>query len=66
MTTFIMFSVFNSFLKHHFLLLFPCIGNFFLQLDIIGFFEKKIIFYFFPTDRPVFAAKKSVNQEIKK
>ena len=24
MTTFIMFSVFNSFLEHHFLLLFPC------------------------------------------
>ena len=58
MTTFIMFSVFNSFLKHHFLLLFPCTGNFFLQLDIIG--------TFFPTDRSVFAAKKSVNQEIKK
>ena len=63
MTTFIMFSVFNSFLKHHFLLLFPCTGNFFLQLDIIGPFE---IFLFFMTDRPVFAAKKSVNQEIKK
>ena len=65
MTTFIMFSVFNSFLKHHFLLLFPCTGNFFLQLDIIGPFEKKKLFIF-PTDRPVFAAKKSVNQEIKK
>ena len=63
MTTFIMFSVFNSFLEHHFLLLFPCTGNFFLQLDIIGPFEKN---YFFPTDRPVFATKKSVNQEIKK
>ena len=49
MTTFIMFSVFNSFLKHHFLLLFPCTGNFFLQLDIMGPFEKKIIF-FRPTD----------------
>ena len=24
MTTFMMFSVFNSFLEHHFLLLFPC------------------------------------------
>ena len=66
MTTFIMFSVFNSFLKHHFLLLFPCTGNFFLQLDIMGPFEKKNYFLFFPTDRPVFAAKKSVNQEIKK
>ena len=66
MTTFIMFNVFNSFLKHHFVLLFPCTGNFFLQLDIIGPFDKKIICYFFPTDRPVFAAKKSVNQEIKK
>ena len=62
MTTFIMFSVFNSFLKHHFLLLFPCTGNFFLQLDIIGPFE----FFLFFSDRPVFAAKKSVNQEIKK
>ena len=62
MTTFIMFSVFNSFLEHHFLLLFPCTGNFFLQLDI-GPFEN---FYFFPTDRSGFAAKKSVNQEIKK
>ena len=50
MTTFIMFSVFNSFLKHHFLILFPCTGNFFLQLDIIGPFKKNIIFYFFPTD----------------
>ena len=49
MTTFIMFSVFNSFLEHHFLLLFPCTGNFFLQLDIIGPFEKTIIF-FRPTD----------------
>ena len=65
MTTFIMFSVFNSFLKHHFLLLFPCTGNFFLQLDIIGPFEKKKKILFL-TDRPVFAAKKSVNQEIKK
>ena len=66
MTTFIMFSVFNSFLKHNFLIiLFPCTGNFFLQLDIRGPFEKKL-FYFFPTDRPVFATKKSVNQEIKK
>ena len=47
MTTFIMFS----FLKHHFLLLFPCTGNFFLQLDIIGPFEKKLFFIFFgPTD----------------
>ena len=65
MTTFIMSSVFNSFLKHHFLILFPCTGNFFLQLDIIlliGPFEKKN----FPADRPIFAAKKSVNQEIKK
>ena len=61
MTTFIMFSVFNSFLEHHFLLLFPCTGNFFLQLDIIGPFE-----FFFPTDRPVFATKKSINQEIQK
>ena len=43
-----------------------CTGNFFLQLDIIGPFEKKLFFIFFPTDRPVFAAKKSVNQEIKK
>ena len=50
MTTFRMFSVFNSFLKNHFLLLFPCTGNFFLQLDIIGLL-KKIIFYFF-SDRP--------------
>ena len=65
MTTFIMFSVFNSFLKHHFLLLCPCTGNFFLQLDIIGPFEKNY-FLFFPTDRPVVAAKKSVNQDIKK
>ena len=63
MTTFIMFSVFNSFLKHHSLLLFPCTGNFFLQLYIIEPFEK-INFFF--SDRPVFAAKKSVNQEIKK
>ena len=63
MTTFIMFSVFNSFLKHHFLLLFPCTGNFFLQLDIIGPLEN---YFFFPTDRPVFAAKKYVNQELKK
>ena len=63
MTTFIMFSVFNSFLKHHFLLLSPCTGNFFLQLDIKDLLKKN---YFFPTDRPVFAAKKSVNQEIKK
>ena len=63
MTTFIIFSVFNSFLKHHFLILFPCTGNFFLQLDIIGPFE---FFFFFSTDRPVFAAKKSVNQEVKK
>ena len=47
MTTFIMFSVFNSFLKHHFLLLFPCTGNFFLQLDIIGPFE----FFLFFSDR---------------
>ena len=59
-----MFSVFNSFLKHNFLLLFPCNGNFFLQLDIIEHFEK-MFFFFFSTDRPVFAAKKSVNQEIK-
>ena len=51
MTTFIMFSVFNSFLKHHFLLLFPCTGNFFLQLDIIGPFEKKVFSFFF-SDRP--------------
>ena len=58
---FIMFSVFNSFLKHNFLLLFPCTGNFFLQLDKIEPFEKKLFF----SDRPVFAAKKSVNQEIK-
>ena len=48
MTTFIMSSVFNSFLKHHFLILFPCTGNFFLQLDIIGPFE--IYIFFFPTD----------------
>ena len=53
-------------LKHHFLLLFPC--NFFsttlhnrAYLIIWNFF-----FFFFPTDRPVFPAKKSVNQEIKK
>ena len=65
MTTCIMFSELNSFLKHHFLLLFLCTRNFFLQLDIIGPFEKKIILYFI-SDRPVFAAKKSVNQEIKK
>ena len=52
MTTFLMFSVFNSFLKHHFLILFPCTGNFFLQLDIIGPFEKNLFFFFFrPTDR---------------
>ena len=50
MTTFIMFSVFNSFLKHHFVLLFPCTSNFFLQLDIIGPFEKKLCFIF--SDRP--------------
>ena len=50
MTTFIMFSVFNSFLKHHFLLLFPCTGNFFLQLDIIGPFEKNYFLFF--SDRP--------------
>ena len=62
MTSFIMFSVFTSFLKHHFLILFPCTGNFFLQLDILGPFE----IFFFQTNRPVFAAKKSVNQEIKK
>ena len=66
MTTFIMFSVFNSFLKDHFLLLFPCTGNFFLQLDIMGPFEKHFYFLFF-SDRPTrFSAKKSVNQEIKK
>ena len=47
MATFIMFSVFDSFLKHHFLLLFPCTGNFFLQLDIIEPFEKKLFFIFF-------------------
>ena len=52
MTTFIMFSVFNSFLKHHFLLLLPCTGNFFLQLDLIGPFEKKIIFIFFRQTDP--------------
>ena len=46
--------------------MYSCTGNFFLQLDIIEPFEKKIIFNFFPTDRPVFAAKKSVSQEIKK
>ena len=51
MTTFIMFSVFNSFLEHHFLLLFPCTSNSFLQLDIIGPFEKKKFFLFF-SDRP--------------
>ena len=39
---FIMFSVFNNFLKHNFLLLFPCTGNFFLQLDKIEPFEKKL------------------------
>ena len=51
MTTFTMFGVFNSFLKHHFLILFPCTGNFFLQLDIIEPFEKKLFFIFFrPTD----------------
>ena len=51
MTTFIMFSVFNSFLKHQSLLLFPCTGNFFLQLDIIEPFEKNYFFIFFrPTD----------------
>ena len=52
MTTFIMFSVFNSFLKHHFLILFPCSGNFFLQLDIVGPFEEKKLFliFFRPTD----------------
>ena len=51
MTTFITFSVFNSFLKHHFLLLFPCTGNFFLQLDIIGPLENYLFFIFFrPTD----------------
>ena len=65
-TTFIMSSVFNSFLKHHFLILFPCTPNFFLQLDIIGPPLENFLFLFFPTDRPVFAAKKSVNQEIKK
>ena len=43
MTTFTMFGVFDSFLKHHFLILFPCTGNFFLQLDIIEPFEKKKI-----------------------
>ena len=54
-------------LKHHFLLLFSC--NFFsttlhnrAYLIIWIFF----FFFFFPTDRPVFPAKKSVNQEIKK
>ena len=54
MTTFIMFSVFNSFLEHHFLLLFPCTGNFFLQLDI-GPFE-------FFSDRPI----RFCRQEIRK
>ena len=48
MTSFIMFSVFTSFLKHHFLILFPCTGNFFLQLDILGPFE--FFFFFRPTD----------------
>ena len=57
MTTFIMFSVFNSFLKHHFLLLFPC--NFFLQLDIIEPFEI-FLFYFF--SRPT----RICRQEIRK
>ena len=50
MTTFIMFSVFNSFLKHHFLILFPCTGNFFLQLDIVGPFEIFFFLFFRPTD----------------
>ena len=54
MTTFIMFSVFNSLLKHHFLLLFPCTGNFFLQLDIIE--------PFFFSDRPT----RFFRQEIRK
>ena len=58
MTTFIMFSVFNSFLKHHFLLLFPCTGNFFLQLDKIEPFEKKLFF----SDRPT----RFFRQEIRK
>ena len=58
MTSFIMFSVFNSFLKHHFLLLFPCTSNFFLQLDIIGPFEKKLFFIFF---RPTLGRKKFAN-----
>ena len=61
MTTFIMFNVFNSFLKHHFLLLFPCTGNFFLQLDIIRPFEKKLLFLFF-SDRPT----RFCRQEIRK
>ena len=49
MTTFTMFGVFDSFLKHHFLILFPCTGNFFLQLDIIEPFEN-FFFFFRPTD----------------
>ena len=59
-TTFIMFSVFNSFLKHHFLILFPCTGNFFLQLDIIGPSVKKLFFIF--SDRPT----RFCRQEIRK
>ena len=60
MTTVIMFSVFNSFLKHHFLLLFPCTGNYFLKLDIIGPFEKKLFLFF--SDRPTCFCR----QEIRK
>ena len=60
MTTFIMFSAFNSFLKHHFLLLFPCTGNFFLQLDIIGPLENYLFFIF--SDRPT----RFCRQEIRK
>ena len=60
MTTFKMFGVFDSFLKHHFLILFPCTGNFFLQLDIIEPFEK--FFFFFFSDRPT----RFCHQEIRK
>ena len=60
MTTFIMFSVFNSLLKHHFLLLFPCTGNFFLQLDIIDLLKKKSFLFF--SDRPT----RICRQEIRK
>ena len=61
MTTFIMSSVFNSFLKHHFLILFPCTGNFFLQLDIIGPPFENFLFLFF-SDRPT----RFCHQEIRK